>query len=799
MKVIYYKKWLIWMWFSVWHFSFWAQTWVTGVSDSVEVIIDTWGVPHIYAKSETDLFFAQGFNAARDRLFQFEIWRRQATGTVAEILGRKELKRDIGTRLFMFRENMDDEMNHYHPRGKVIINSFVQGVNAYIDWINQYPDQLPVEFKLLKIKPGRWTPEVVISRHQGLLGNIEDELDIGRMVHLLGEEKVREILWFHPFDPALKLDDRIDGAHLFHDILGLYKAYRRPVRFSSGDLGSKEGGNPLEPGLDTYRRSDLWEETANLGSNNWVVSGDHTQSGYPVMANDPHRSLVVPSLRYISHLVGPGWNVIGGGEPEIPGISIGHNEYGAWGLTVFATDAEDLFVYRLHPDDPDQYWYQDAWHKMKVIEDSILIKDAATEVVQLKYSIHGPVVYQDSSVNIGYAVECGWLEPGGSPYLASLRMNQSIDFESFRDACNYSHIPGENMVWADPAGNIGWQAVGIAPIRSRHSGLVPVPGDGSYEWDGYLEIKKKPHLHNPASGLIITANENLTRLDYPYPEAIGYKWSDPVRGDRIAELFGNNRKMTMQDMAEIQNDHLSIPARNLVPFLKPLQSQVSLAEKARELLLAWNFKMEVESVEATIYHEWESRLKSEIWKLKVPEEARKFVGSLQYKKLIDFVSFPDGDFGPDPLKARDQLILSCLEEAVGKLEIKFGPDVKGWQYGQERYKHVKLTHALSGLSGGDLTEKLDVGPHPRGGSGATVGNTGNNLNQTSGATFKIISDTEDWDRTWAINAPGQSGNPEDRHYRDLFELWANDGYFPLFFSRDRIESVAGKRIYLIPQ
>ncbi|MCB0689507.1 MAG: penicillin acylase family protein, partial [Saprospiraceae bacterium] len=720
-----------------------AQTIQTEVEDTVQILIDHWGVPHIYAKTEQDLFFAQGFNAARDRLFQFEIWRRQSTGTVAEILGPRELKRDIGTRLFMFRGNMEEELSHYHPKGIMIIKAFVSGVNAYINWVNNHPENLPPEFKLLNIKPQLWTPEVVISRHQGLLGNIEEELDIGRMIHLVGEEKVREVMWFHPFDPVLTMDKKVDGKHLLNDILALYKAYRKPVSFMSEDIGYEDEILPSD--LD-YRRSVLWEEKSNIGSNNWVVSGDRTQSGYPMMANDPHRTLAVPSLRYMAHLVGPGWNVIGGGEPEIPGISIGHNEYGAWGLTVFDTDAEDLYVYKLNPNNPDQYWFRDAWHDMKIIRESIPVKGGKNEEVELKYTLHGPVVFQDDEAHIAYSVKCGWLEPGGSPYLASLRMNQSFDFESFRDACNYSHIPGENMVWADRVGNIGWQAVGIAPIRNNFSGLVPLPGDGSYEWNDYLEIKKKPNAYNPASGMIVTANENLTPLDFPYPEAIGYQWTDPFRGDRIAEFFGKERKLTMMDMMLIQNDHLSIPARTLVPYLQRLSSKNPQVELARKKLLDWNFRMDVESTAASIYNAWETALKQALKEIKVPKEIWPYFGSLQIKKMIDFLTFPDGDFGKKPIAGRDSLLIDCLTDAVQDLQSRLGGDMEHWQYGQPKYKHVMLTHALGNIAGGNLRDQLNVGPLPRGGNGTTVGSTGSSLNQKTGATFKIISDTEDWDR-----------------------------------------------------
>ncbi len=769
------------------------QQYRADVSDTVRILVDRWGVPHIYAPSQTDLFYAQGFNAARDRLFQFELWRRQATGTVAEILGPRELKRDIGTRLFQFRGDITAEMAHYHPQGVEIIQAFVAGVNAYVDWINAHPDQLPEEFKMLDLRPQHWTPEVVISRHQGLLGNIGSELKIGRLMDLLGEKKVRELMWFHPNEPRLAMDEQIDPSHLHKDILELYHAYRRPVSFVTSDLGMSEGPEPAKD-------EDQWnlDNPMDLGSNNWVVSGEHTQSGYPMLANDPHRAVAVPSLRYMSHLVGPGWNVIGAGEPEIPGISIGHNEYGAWGLTVFITDAEDLYVYRLNEQHPDQYWHNEQWEDMVVLTDTIPIKGGPPEIVKLRYTRHGPLVYRDEEAGIGYAVRCGWLEVGGSPYLASLRMNQSFDFESFREACNYSHIPGENMIWADRAGNIGWQAVGIAPIRNHFSGLVPIPGDGSHEWSGYLEIVRKPNSYNPSSGVIITANENVTPRDYAYPEALGFEWTDPVRGDRIAEVLAQGRKATLQDMAALQNDHLSIPARNLVPLL-PNAPDTGRLREAVAILRAWDFRMAPYAVAAAIYNEWERALHQGLARLKVPAKARHLVRSFQHKKVVDWLTVPDGTFGPEPVAGRDRFLLQCLEEAMEVLSKRLGNDISEWQYGQEKYKHVLITHALGKVAEASVADRLNVGPIPRGGSGSTVGNTGGNLNQSSGATFKIIIDTEDWDRTLAINAPGQSGDPRSKHYRDLFELWGRDGYFPLFFSKGKVESVVDEVILLVPK
>ncbi|MFT5861801.1 MAG: penicillin amidase, partial [Flavobacteriales bacterium] len=499
------------------------KRYIIGLQEPVEIIRDEWGMNHIYAKNQDDLFFAQGYAAAKDRLFQFEIWRRQATGTVAEILGKKELKRDIGTRLFKFRGDMTQEMNHYHKDGVGVITAYTKGVNAYIDEIMVTPDELPIEFKILNIIPKKWTTDVVISRHQGLLGNIKQELNTGRAVAKIGDEKVKDLLWFHPKEPDVNMDPSINTELLSDEILELYNAYRKPVQFQRSDILSEYRNSVPENTLVSVPEEN--EVDFSIGSNNWVVDGGLMAGGNTYMANDPHRTIAVPSLRYMVHLVAPEWDVIGGGEPEIPGISIGHNEYGAWGLTVFRTDGEDMYVYELNPNNTNQYLYNGAWEDMTIISETIKVKGDDDVNVELLYTRHGPVTYVDSMNNTAYAVRCAWLEPGGSPYLASLRMDQAKTWEEFRAACNYSHIPGENMVWADKKGNIGWQSVGIAPIRKNFSGLVPVPGDGRYEWDGYLPIIQKPNALNPPKGYIATANQNVTPDDYEHWNAIGFSWS----------------------------------------------------------------------------------------------------------------------------------------------------------------------------------------------------------------------------------------------------------------------------------
>ena len=764
-----------------------------GITQTVEVIRDPFGINHIYAQNENDLFFTQGYLAAKDRLFQFEVWRRQATGTVAEILGERELKRDIGTRLFKYRGDLEEEFNYYHERGSGIIRAFTEGVNAYIEEARQNPDGLPPEFRALGILPEKWTPEVVISRHQGLLGNINEELSTGRAVAAIGEEQVKSLMWFHPREPDLTLGEGIDAAALSENILELYNAYRKPVAFERQDVVEAYRGTSVETAL--MRAMPQKADSLALGSNNWVVRPELMANGNALMANDPHRRVAVPSLRYMAHLVAPGWDVIGGGEPEIPGISIGHNPHGAWGLTVFRTDGEDLYVYETKPENPNQYRYQGNWEEMEVIREAIPVKGKADHAVELKYTRHGPVVFEDKNRHRAYAVRCAWLEPGGAPYLASLRMDQATTWEEFREACNYSHIPGENMVWADTAGNIGWQAVGIAPVRKNFSGMVPVPGDGRYEWEGYLPIVEKPSSLNPESGFIATANQNVTPGDYTHWEAIGYSWSDPYRGDRIEEVLGKEGPFDLEAMKSLQVDYLSLPARELVPHLKGL-SLDGQADAARALLMDWDFRLEPESVAAAIYVAWENAIGDLADQRFIPESAKEHLRWLQLERILQWIREPGTQF--PTAEARDEFLKEAFERGLSELTDRLGPDMGQWEFGQEALKHIKISHPLSGLVADSLSQGWDLGPVPRGGNGYTPGSTGNNFNQSSGATFRVIVPVGDWDRALGINSPGQSGDPESPYYDNLFDLWARDGYFPMYYSRDSIVKHADSRWVLQP-
>jgi penicillin amidase len=783
---------------------------VPGLKEPVEIIRDRWGICHIYARNEDDLFFAQGFNAARDRLFQLEFWRRHATGTLAEIEGPRALAHDLGARLLKFRGEIGPELKHYHPRGCEIVGAFVAGINAYIALAERDPARLPLEFRILGIKPGRWTPEVVVSRHNGLYRNVTQELSYARLVHLLGSERTRGLLDLHPGRPALVPDGSLDLSLVSEAIIENYKAARAAVHFlpedvqpefrrpSANQVSPPRAAAYLAPAALASEPRFLEPDLQTQGSNNWVVSGERTFTRSAIMANDPHRPLEVPSLRYWVHLVAPGWNVIGGGEPALPGVSIGHNEFGAWGFTIFPIDQEDLLVYETDPADPLHYRYSGGWETMTTISEAIKVKGKESVQVALRYTRHGPVLYEDPPHRRVYALRAAWLETGAAPYLASLRIDQAGSWHEFRDACRYFFTPAENLVWAGVNGRIGWQAVGLAPRRNRGDGLLPVTGDGRYDWDGFLPVLELPSVVDPPAGWFASANQD--NLPVGFPVSVSHQWIEPYRFARIEEVLGSGRRFTLSDMMLLQQDELALPARSLVPLLRTLTPPQGMTRQALERLLSWDFVLSPDSVAAAIYVAWERALKKAVWELSVSAEARTALplSSLSTAKVIQWLLIPDGRFGVDPIQRRDALLLESLTVAVGELDVRLGPEISRWRYGQERFKHVRLSHALSGAVSPELRKQLDVGPLPRGGYARTVNNTSDDDNQASGASFRVIADTGDWDRSVATNTPGQSGDPASAHYRDLFEPWARGKYFPVFYSRAKIDSVAEAKLTLRP-
>ena len=756
-----------------------------GLHHPVEIVRDSAGINHIYARDEHDLFFAQGFAAARDRLFQFEVWRRRATGTFAEALGPAWVERDRAARLFRYRGDMARELAHYHPRGRQIVQAFVDGVNAWVARVERDPSLAPPELAAAGLTAGRWTPEIVVSRHNALSYTADEEVATAKAVSLLGADGYRRVVKLAPDPVDLDLAG-IDVAALDPDILDPWNLWRSSPTF--GDSLGRSASADVRRG-----------EAPREGSNNWVIAGRRSASGKPLLANDPHRAIQVPSLRSYVHLVAPGWNVIGGGEPAIPGVAIGHNAHGAWGLTIFTLDQEDIVVYALDRADPERYRDGATWRRFRREVDTIRVKGASPAVVTHRFARHGPVLRVDTARSLAYAIRGTQFDVGAAPYLASLRIDQARTWGEFRQALSFHRMPALNWVWADTGGTIGWQVAGAAPIRRGYSGLLPAPADGRHEWDGRLPVLQLPHLANPALGAFGTANEMNVPAGYAHPEAVS-RWWEQWRARRLAEVFADTtRRFTMGDMARLQHDETSVAAKRLVPLLRGITvTNDPLVERARAALLAWDHVMGARSVGAGIYAAWERQLSRSLHARVVPMEARRWVPTMELDYVVEAVESPDARFGADPAAGRDSLLLASFSTAVWSLRERFGDDVAGWQLGRPGYKHAAITHPASAAADSTLRARLDIGPVPRGGSGRTLNATGDSDRQRAGASFRIAVDLGDWDAALGTNTPGQSGDSRSPHYRDLFAPWAAGQYFAVPYSRAAVMKRAEEVTRLLP-
>ena len=497
---------------------------VPGLTDEVRVVRDRWGIPHIYAKNVDDLFFAQGFVQAQDRLFQIDLWRRSTQGRLAEILGADYVDRDRLTRLMRYRGDMNAEWESYAPDTRRIATRFVAGINAQIATIGE---QLPEEFAVAGYRPEPWQPEDLLSRAEGfaMTSNANDEVFRARVTAAAGLERTTMLL---PLDPTVSAPPPtgIDLSAAAATLRPALAAIGAPARF--GPVAA-----PVAAAfLDWQRRA------AREGSNNWVISGAKSATGKPMLANDPHRNLDHPSLRYLVHLNAPGWNVIGSVVPWFPGVAIGHNDRIAWGLTIFAADVQDLYVEELNPTNPRQVKSGGRFVDMEAVKDQIRVK-GRTEAVAVEhlYTAHGPVVAIDAQRHLAYALRWVGSEPGTAGYLGALSLDRAANWQEFRSALQRWKVPGENFVYADVDGNIGYQAAALVPVRPNWQGVYPVAGaTGDHEWRGWRTLDELPHELNPDAGFLATANHNT--LGSGSPPNIGYSsWSAPARINRIREVL----------------------------------------------------------------------------------------------------------------------------------------------------------------------------------------------------------------------------------------------------------------------
>ena len=767
---------------------------IAGLQQQVKIIRDTWGVPHIYAQNEHDLFFAQGFATAQDRIFQMELWKRAGQGTLSEVLGPAFLQRDIGARLLKYRGDMASEFASYASDAKQIIEAFTEGINAYISSIGKPGGPaLPIEFKYSGFLPTLWTPQDCLTRMAGfpMTRNAAAELAHAELVKMLGAKKASR---FYDFDPPVQLDPA-PGLNLS----GLSSALVR--NFVGSDVGIQ-----FPPGSGPSTTADEWN-SENWGSNNWVVSGKLTETGRPILANDPHRTVdVVPSLRYLVHLVAPGWNVIGATEAGSPGVEGGHNERIGFGWTIFGMDQQDLYIEQTDPSNPLRYKTQSGWDQMRVEKETFHIKGRPDQQVDLKFTRHGPVLWEDAASHRALALRSVLAEPGAAGYLGSLTMDRVKDWQEFEEAVKRWKVPTHNIVYADVNGNIGEHSVGLEPVRKNWTGLMPEPGEGRYEWENWIPTSELPHQLNPQRGFIVTANQKMIPENFPYK--VGYEWTEPDRSERITELLTKQveekRKFTLEDMERIQGDVTPLPARTLVQLLR--QTAGDAHDAATQMLLQWNGAMTRESAAAALYELWLNELQNAVaHQLTMaaggdPSAVGRIIGNMPADMIIRHLEHPESEvFGRQPEAARAQLMRDALQRAYIRLGQMEGPDPSKWAWG--RIHPVVFHHSLESIP--ELKSLVDLGPLPRPGDGSTVNAASyrrgdSNFYQTGGPTWRQVLDVGAWDNSVMVNAPGESGEPGSPHYSDLLPLWDQGQYIPMLYSPEVVEAHAAQRTLLEP-
>jgi penicillin G amidase len=760
----------------------------------VEILIDHWGVPHIYAKNEADLFLAQGFNVARDRLFQIDLWYRRGLGQLAEVFGPSYAEQDKATRLFVYRGAMKKEWEVYGPGTEEMFQQFTAGINAYVDWVDAHPDQMPFEFKYLHYKPAHWTAEGAVRiRSYAYAYNLEEE--VARAKVACAADLKSEELRFKLEPPwQTRIPDGLDPC-LPKNVLKVYDLATRAVSFTPESL--KSDVNQLFP-----RTMQVWGAEFSGESNNWVIAGKKSASGHAILASDPHLEYIQPSVRYLLDLNAPTLHVAGANRPISPGVSLGHNDWIGFAHTSFPVDQEDLYVYELNPANPDQYKYQGQWESFRVVREEIKVKDRSAIGVDLKFTRHGPVIYVEKEKNRAFAVRSVWLEPGTSPYYPSYEHMRSRTFGDYKKSVERWGTPSLNHVYADVQGNIGWAPRGFAPIRPNWDGLLPVPGDGRYEWTGHLTGDQFPTSYNPPSGYITTSNEMNLPHDYPYKDRkLGFEWGVPFRHQRIDEVLSELTKVSVEDSMRLQNDVVSIPARRLLALLQLLSSDDATTKAALTLLKGWNASEDADSPQAALYEVWFSRYLRGAFKQAVLSKAA--ADSFEFPDaaaLLDALENPETRFTGNPAQERDHLLLTTLASAYEEMGNLQGSDPRQWAWG--KLHHNLSQHPLSAIVDEATRAKLNVGPLERSG-GPYTPNVAHyrvtDFRDTDGPSIRIVVDLGNWDNSRAVNYPGQSGDPDSPHYRDLAPLWRTGQYVPLLYTRKAVEAATEKRFELVPK
>ncbi len=768
----------------------------SGLRAPVEVLRDRWGVPHIYARSTEDVVFGQGFVQAQDRLWQLELNRRVGHGRLAEIFGELAFDTDRLLRTIGLGRAAHLNLSRADDESHMLLDAYSRGVNAYIE---QNRKRLPLEFTLLRLDPEPWQPIDSLAWGQmmawGLSTNWDSELLNGAIASRLGPERAARLRGEYPKD--------------------------NPIIVPGQSWGSLHAEVIAE-----FRGAQKWLPLSGMQgmSNNWVVDGTKSVTGKPLLANDPHLGLQMPSIWYENHLIAPDLEATGVSLPGAPGVVIGHNAHIAWGFTAAVPDTADLFIEKLDPAQPGRYEYQGKWHDAQIIREQVPVKGEAARTIEIVITRHGPLVTRLSPIAPpGMALSLKWIgHEENHVYRAPLELNRARNWTEFVAAVADWDAPSMNAVYADREGNIGYQMTGRVPIRKNGRGQTPVPGwTGEYEWVGTIPKDELPSSYNPAQHYFASANNQVAGKEYPH--FLTTETMNGFRARRIVAMLTEKEKLSGDDFARMQLDQYCAPAKPFCallaqrkatilaqPILSPVHAQ---AERALGVIERWDHRLTADSVpgalyELTQYFVCRRVLEPLLGELTEPALGVGFhpllnpviLGYLDRTQLVihDLLVADAHDWWKG--RTRDELLAHALYDALHYLTTACGPELDAWHWGTIHF--AAFNHPLGAKK--PLDKIFSRGPFPYGGDTHTVWQAAFvprlPLQAEGGftASWRQIIDLSDWDASRAIHTTGQSGHPASKHYDDMIPMWLNGEYHPLLWSRARVEAHLESRLDLEP-
>lgn len=724
---------------------------VSILDDEVIVTRDEAGVPHIEAESDADLYRAQGYIQAQDRLFQMDLSRRQASGRLAEVVGEAAIDTDKHFRTFSLRAAAEASYDGYSDEAKEVLQLFAEGVNAYREEAID-KGKLPYEFKVLGYTPEPWSEidSLTIGKFMAYdLGGNWDTLAVRHWaLNHLDEEKAKELFIEYPEDARSIIEANLQMPV---QVAGQFDADLLPHEFN--------------------------------GSNNWVVSGDKTKSGFPLLADDPHLGLSTPSIWYQMHLKSPEQNVGGVIFAGVPGIILGHNEDIAWGVTNVGPDVQDLYIEQPNPDDPTQFLYDGEWEKAEVRDETISVKGQEGIPFEVIVTRHGPIVsdivFKEEVPDAMFSMQWTALEPT-LELEAVMQMNKANDWESFEKALENFHAPAQNFVFASPDGTIAYKANGRIPLRKLGDGQLPVPGDSSeYGWEGYIPYDELPRVVNPDEGFIATANNEVVGAEYPYH--ITKFWAQPYRYERIAEVLESGDQFTAEDMMALQLDVKNLYAAEFLPSLiesvraKDVDGKY---EEALEILAAWDQFDDVDEAAPLIFHKLMKELPLILFEAEMPTDVYAMMpGKGQITDQLLRVGFAgESSAWLDEYGGVDKWVFDAFEQSMAKTTEEFGKNLSKWRWGD--FHQVAFPHPLSSASS-VLAKFLDPKKQELGGSNITVQAAAFKEDGTvnHGAPWRFVADLEDLSTTYQIVGPGISGHMKSKWFHSAAEDWVQGNFY----------------------